>query len=49
MLNKKLIVTEVDGEGWFLTFDGLMTTNDSIKIDEETAREIWQAQGFDVQ
>lgn len=40
MLNR-LIVTEAD-EGWFLTFNGLMTTNDSIEIDESTAMTILQ-------
>lgn len=41
---KKLIVTEVDGEGWFLTFNGLMTTEESIEIDEETALIIMKLQ-----
>lgn len=36
MLNN-LIVTEAE-EGWFLTFNGLMTTEESIQIDEKTAK-----------
>ena len=35
---KKLQINEVVDEGWFITFDGLMTTQESIQIDEETAR-----------
>ena len=37
MLNK-LIVTEVIDDGWYLSFDGLTSTNESIQIDEETAK-----------
>lgn len=42
MLNK-LVVTEAE-EGWFLTFNGLMTTEESIKIDEQTAQTILHLQ-----
>lgn len=42
MLNK-LIVTEAE-EGWFLTFNGLMTTEESIEIDEQTAQTILHLQ-----
>lgn len=34
---EKLIVTEVVDEGWYLSFNGLTSTNESIKIDESTA------------
>lgn len=46
MLNK-LIVTEAE-EGWFLTFNGLMTTEESIKIDEQTAQTILHLQQIPV-
>jgi len=43
MLNK-LIVTEVVDEGWYLSFDGLISTNESIKIDESTAMQLLELQ-----
>lgn len=37
----KIIVTEDKSENrWFISFDGLPTTKDSIEIDEDTAQEL---------
>ena len=40
----KLIVTEVVDDGWYLSFDGLISTNESIKIDESTAKTLLELQ-----
>lgn len=38
---KKLYVSEVVGEGWYLSFGGPeFQASEAIKIDEETAKEI---------
>ena len=44
MLNK-IIVTEDGAENkWFISFNGLVTTNESIEVDEETAQTILRLQ-----